>query len=31
MKRQCILILLSCIIMLTGCASDGSDGESLSQ
>ena len=31
MKKQCILVLLACNIMLTGCASDGSDGESLSQ
>lgn len=31
MKKQCILVLLSCIILLTGCSSDGSDGESLSQ
>lgn len=31
MKRQYISVLLACIIMLTGCASDGSDGESLSE
>ena len=30
MKRQYISVLLACIIMLTGCAADGSDGESLS-
>ena len=30
MKRQCILVLLACTIMLTGCAPDGSAGESVS-